>query len=415
MNQASGIPGSTLLVLRLVAALYGAVFALAFAAMADPQDLVRGEQSFRRFSLLVPAFAVLQVLALPIWGALSDRISPRGILMISTSLVLLGALFPLVPMPWPRTMISRIILGAGAAGFVLSLSFCANLVESNRRSPLVAPLFSAFLLGGLLMMVCKWLCLREGMSFGGAMNAASALILVMAILSMLGIKLRLEEAWPKSEIYRGTNAMAHLWHGFSVLWSGTGFALIALIALSGFAAAQGLLWVAPAALRGSGAPGMTSGPALVMFGLPWIAAAVAAALFFRFVPKPQEGKSAAALLAGVLLVVLALASAFWNPGWIPRTALACGIGFCATVLACLALAAVMASTRSRELGAATGAAFALWLAAFAVSKLLVLLASGSGELQGLGYLLVASSVLALCALWFVLRSSVLKPIVARKA
>jgi hypothetical protein len=75
----------------------------------------------------------------------------------------------------------------------------------------------------------------------------------------------------------------------------------------------------------------------------------------------------------------------------------------------------MASTRSRELGAATGAAFALWLAGFAVSKLLVLLASGSGELQGLGYLLVASSVLALCALWFVLRSSVLKPIVARKA
>lgn len=404
-----------MMALRVFAALYGAIVALMFFGFNDPQEFAKDDSVSWRVTMFVFVFALCQILALPVWGAMSDRLNPKGVLFFSALLVFIGSLVPLLPVPGPRVFVSRILFGMGAGGAVLALAACANMVQVKQRPGLVAPMLCSFFAGGASMMIFGWIVLRWDQQFWTALLSASWLVLALAALALLGIHLCLEEGRPKSELYRGTNAMSHLWHGFGVVFSEAGFAVLALLSLSGFIAAQGLLYVAPVTLLDGGAPAATSPHALTVFALPWVAAAIGAGVFMRFAPDSQTGKSGAALITGVLLLLLVLPLAFWNPGWVPRTLLACGIAFCSAVLACFAFAAVMAAIRSRELGAATGAAFAFWLAGFAASALLFLVASASGEVSGLGYMLAAAGALALWPLWFVLRSRVLEPKLVRGA
>lgn len=415
MNQTPGIPGPALLVFQLVAALYGAVVAQLFFGFNNLQDFAKDDAHSWRVTMFVAVFALCQFLALPVWGAMSDRLNPKGVLFFSILLVFVGAILPLLPIPVPRILISRIIFAMVTCGAALALAACANMVEVKRRPALVAPVLSSFFAGGLLMTVCGWVVLRWGQLFGATLASTFWPVLALAALTLLGIHSRLEEGRPKSELYRGTNAMSHLWHGFGVVLSETGFAVVALLSLSGFVAAQGLLWVGPVVLFDEGAAGATSIPALVLFVLPWFAAAVGAGVFMRFAPDSKTGKSGRGIFVGLLLLLLILLSVFFNAGWVLGTLLACGISFCSVVLACFGFAAVMASIRSRELGAATGAAFAFWLAGFAVSALLFLTAAASGNVFGLGYMLVAAGSLALWPLWFVLRSRVLEPMMVREA
>jgi MFS family permease len=407
VNQTIGKLFSVFAIVALVAGLHGAVLAQLFVGLADPRAFAEQTVISQRAVMFLWAFIICQLIALPAWGALSDRISPKGLLLFSTGVVLVGSLVPLtfaLPVAFPRPIITRALFGLGAAGLVLALSFAANRMERVRRPVAVAPLLAAFWAGGGAMMACHWLCRRWDFEPRVALAATSSLLLLLSILALITAAVWLDEPRPKSENYRGINALHHLWHGVGLLWSQAGFAVIMLLVVGGFASAQALLWVAPSTLLGAAGPSGAGIAASVILVLPWCGAAVGAATFRLFALASRGARAVSGLIVAGLLLLLAVLAAWVDAGWLVRTMTATAMGYCSAVLTALALAAVVSSSRSRVLGAVIGAAFSWWLVGFALSAVLVLGQVSADSHRELAYALIGASALGLAVFPFVGRS-----------
>ncbi len=112
--------------------------------------------------LLVTSFSVLQLVAVPIWGALSDRIGRRPVLIVG----LVGStasyvLFAFAGSYW-ALLVSRIVAGAMGATVGVAQAYIADVTAPERRAHAMGMLGAAFALGFIF-----------GPAIGGILSAHS--------------------------------------------------------------------------------------------------------------------------------------------------------------------------------------------------------------------------------------------------
>ncbi len=112
--------------------------------------------------LLVTSFSVLQLVSVPVWGAFSDRIGRRPVLIIglvgSTASYLL---FAFAASYW-ALLVSRIVAGAMGATVGVAQAYIADVTTPERRVHAMGMLGAAFALGFIL-----------GPAIGGILSAHS--------------------------------------------------------------------------------------------------------------------------------------------------------------------------------------------------------------------------------------------------
>ena len=100
--------------------------------------------------LLVTSFSLLQLIAVPIWGGISDRFGRRPVLIVG----LVGstasyALFAFAHTYWVL-LVSRIIAGAMGATIGVAQAYIADVTAPERRAHVMGMLGAAFAMGFIL-------------------------------------------------------------------------------------------------------------------------------------------------------------------------------------------------------------------------------------------------------------------------
>jgi DHA1 family tetracycline resistance protein-like MFS transporter len=111
---------------------------------------------------LVTSFSLLQLLAVPLWGALSDRIGRRPVLIVG----LVGStasyvLFAFAGSYW-ALLVSRIVAGAMGATIGVAQAYIADVTAPERRAQAMGMLGAAFAMGFIV-----------GPALGGVLSAHS--------------------------------------------------------------------------------------------------------------------------------------------------------------------------------------------------------------------------------------------------
>ena len=111
---------------------------------------------------LVTSFSLLQLVAVPLWGSLSDRFGRRPVLIVG----LVGStvsyvLFALAGSYWVL-LVSRIVAGAMGATVGVAQAYIADVTPPERRAHAMGVLGAAFAMGFIL-----------GPALGGALSAHS--------------------------------------------------------------------------------------------------------------------------------------------------------------------------------------------------------------------------------------------------
>ncbi len=132
--------------------------------------------------LLVTSFSVLQLLAVPVWGAISDRYGRRPVLIVG----LLGStasyvLFAAAGSYW-ALLVSRVVAGAMGATIGVAQAYIADVTAPERRAHAMGLLGAAFAMGFILGPALGGVLSAHSYSLAGvvaavlcAVNAAAAL------------------------------------------------------------------------------------------------------------------------------------------------------------------------------------------------------------------------------------------------
>lgn len=147
--------------------------------------------------LLVTSFSVLQLVAVPVWGGLSDRFGRRPVLIVG----LVGSavsyvLFAVAGSYW-TLLLSRIVAGAMGATVGVAQAYIADVTAPERRAHAMGILGAAFAMGFIL-----------GPALGGALSAhsyasAGVVAAVLCAVNALGAVAWLPET-PRHDAARRT-------------------------------------------------------------------------------------------------------------------------------------------------------------------------------------------------------------------
>jgi MFS family permease len=354
------------LVLACVAAVHGAVLALRL----PPRLVFNDEMQFGRMVFALAAFAIVQALALPVWGALSDRFGRHRVIIYSLGATLVTAVLGYAPMLGMRIspqFVFAVLSGLTMAGLPLAAAYCFSLIKEGPRHHVLATTVSAFFAGACLMLILR--LATFSLAARDINIATSTIVLLATVTALVLATYLLPLARATSVSYTGMNALHGLWHGFGesnrgscARWWKT------YLALTG--AAAGLAMTSLPGFSNNHEVFTTRVAPLVVC---LFCAAIAPLVTAHVLGRGYVGERSAALAAVVSLLagLLPLYAMPDHAAGLLAAAVLCGAGLgAATMLGILYFAA---RAKQRSAGAELGAISALWLAALLAGVWLALI------------------------------------------
>jgi hypothetical protein len=352
--------------LVFVAAVHGAVLALRL----PPRLILNDEVQFGRMLFALVGFVIVQALALPVWGALSDRFGRQKVIRYSLGATLFTAVLgyaPMLGMHLPPQFVFAVLSGLTMAGLPLAAAYCFSLIKDGPRYHVLATIVGAFFAGTGLMMLLRLatfsLPVRE------IMTATSTIILFATLTALVLATYLLPLARATSVSFTGMNALHGLWHGFGESNRGS-YARWwkAYLALTG--AAAGL---AMTSLPGFSLKHTVFTTHASLFAVSLVCAAIAAIVTAHVLGRGYVGERSAAL-AAVASLFAGLPPLYVMPdqeAGLLAAAVLSGAGLGASTM--LGLLYFAARAKQRSAGAELGAISAIWFAALLAGVWLVLI------------------------------------------
>ena len=387
-RSSSGMVSASAL-LALVSAVHGV-----FVALRLPPRLVfQDEAGLWRIAYALVGFALAQAIALPVWGAFSDRFGRDKVIRYSLlATILLGILgFAIVvKLRLPQLFLFSVVGGIAVSGLVLSASYTFSLLKQGTRFFLFGQIFCGFFGGMAVATAVRWSTFSLPRQDIAIVTATLVLLISAAALAL--VNFFLPEARATSVSYTGMNAMHGLWHGFAES-NRAKFAWWWKIYLGSGGLAAGILLVAAPALLGNEGSSEVAGKSLPLFPIlvflfgaassSFVAGAVLQhrAAFLRFLAL---GSSFAAFLSALIFLLLG------QPGPAAAYLVACLAGMAAGSGVTASIGAFAAAARQRSGGAEMGAVLAIWLTALMAGMLMALTTLASDPKSSLWVCLISS-------------------------
>lgn len=187
---------------------FGIVFAVVFVDLLGfgivlpllPTYAATFHASPAAIGLLVTSFSLLQLVAVPVWGALSDRFGRRPVLIIGlVGSALSYVLFALAGTYW-TLLVSRVVAGAMGATVGVAQAYIADVTPPEGRAHAMGMLGAAFAMGFIV-----------GPALGGAVSAhsysaAGVVAAVLCALNAVGALLWLPETTRRAGAQRAGRA-----------------------------------------------------------------------------------------------------------------------------------------------------------------------------------------------------------------
>jgi len=134
---------------------------------------------------LVTSFSLLQLVAVPVWGAISDRFGRRPVLIVG----LVGStasyvLFAVAGSYW-ALLVSRIVAGAMGATIGVAQAYIADITAPERRAHAMGILGAAFAMGFILGPALGGILSTHSYSSAGVVAAALCAANALAALAWL--------------------------------------------------------------------------------------------------------------------------------------------------------------------------------------------------------------------------------------
>ena len=171
----------------------GVVFAVVFVDLLGfgivlpllPTYAATFDVSPAAIGFLVTSFSLLQLLAVPVWGAISDRYGRRPVLIVG----LVGSaasyvLFALAGSYW-ALLGSRIVAGAMGATIGVAQAYLADVTAPERRAHAMGLLGAAFAMGFILGPALGGILSTHSYSMAGWVAAALCAVNAVAALAWL--------------------------------------------------------------------------------------------------------------------------------------------------------------------------------------------------------------------------------------
>jgi len=135
--------------------------------------------------LLVTSFSLLQLVAVPVWGGISDRFGRRPVLIVG----LVGStasyvLFAIAGSYW-ALLVSRIVAGAMGATIGVAQAYIADITAPERRAHAMGILGAAFAMGFILGPALGGILSTHSYSSAGVVAAALCAANALAALAWL--------------------------------------------------------------------------------------------------------------------------------------------------------------------------------------------------------------------------------------
>ena len=379
------------LALGLVAAVHGATVAQRLPLRLRFND----DLQFNRLLFGVLAFAVMQFVMIPVWGALSDRLGRRRMigysLAASIGVSMLG-FAPLLRLQLPQQFVIPLFSGLATAGLVLSISYCFSLIKDGARNDVLGSILCGFFGGAIIMLSVRFL--SGAVSAGGMALLNSIILVALAGAAMASVRYGLSDVRPTSVSFTGMNALHGLWHGFGESDRGAR-AVWWKIFLGSMGVADGLfVSVLPALGRavslGKGAYRVTVFALVVLL----FAAALSSVGIARWSPGRIAARFLAPFSAGLAIIAALLAGVAGSPTVLYFVMFLAGAATGTSLFT--ALHQFESAARNRSAGAEMGAVVAIWFGGFFAALLLAM--SMPQELQPLPiFLAVGAGLVTLLA------------------
>jgi hypothetical protein len=353
-----------LLVLACVSAVHGAVLALRL----PPRPVFADEMQFGRMVYALAGFAIVQALALPVWGALSDRFGRQKVIIYSLGATLATAVLgyaPILGLQLAPQFVFAVLSGLTMAGLPLAAAYCFSLIKQGPRHHVLATTVGAFFAGAGLMIPLR--LATFSLPARDINTATSTIVLLATVTALVLATYLLPLARPTSVSFTGMNALHGLWHGFGesnrgsyARWWKTYLALT----------------VAAAGLAMTSLPGFsinhevfTTHASLLVVCL--VCAAIASLVTAHVLGRGYVGERSGAL-AAVASLLAGLVLLYTTPDQaigLLAAAVLCGTGLGASTM--LGILYFAARAKQRSAGAELGAISAIWLAALLAGVWLV--------------------------------------------
>jgi MFS family permease len=352
--------------LAFVAAVHGAVLALRL----PPRLVFNDEVQFVRMVFALAGFAIVQALALPVWGALSDRFGRQKVIRYSLGITLVTAVLgyaPMLGMRLPPQFVFAVLSGLTIAGLPLAAAYCFSLIKEGPRHHVLATTVGAFFAGAGLMMLLR--LATFSLPARDINTATSTIVLIATVTAFVLATYLLPFARPTSVSFTGMNALHGLWHGFGESNRGS----------------YARWWKAYLALTGAAAGlAMTSLPGFSfkhevftthasLFAVSLVCAAIAAIVTAHVLGRDYVGERSATL-AAVASLFAGLLPLYVMPdqaAGLLAAAVLSGAGLGASTM--LGILYFASRAKQRSAGAELGAISAIWFAALLTGVWLVLI------------------------------------------
>jgi MFS family permease len=376
--------------LAFVAAAHGAILALRL----PPRLIFNDEVQFGRMVFSLAAFAIVQALALPVWGALSDRFGRKEMIVYSLGATLFTVAASLYASILGLQLSSRFIFavlgGSTMAGLPLAAAYCFRLIKQGPRHHILAPIVGAFFAGAGLMMLLR--LVTFSLAVRGIPIVVSTIVLLVTVTSLVLATFLLPWASPTSVSFTGPDSLQSLWHGFRESNRGSCARWWkAYLALAGAAAGLAMTSLPGFSLNHQV---FTAHGALLVVCL--VCASVASLVTVYVLERGHVGERSATLAAAAFLLagLLPLYAIPDRMAGLLAAAVLCGSGLgAATMLGILYFAT---RAKQRSAGAEFGAVSAIWFGASLAGVWLVLMTFKSDPQTSL-HVAMSCALLALVA------------------
>ncbi len=135
--------------------------------------------------LLVSTVAIVAAVSSPMWGALSDRIGRKTVLLASQVCTLAGYLLLAIPGSILTVILSRVVAGLGGGNLGVAQSYVADVTDPHERDQAYAFQSAAFGAGFVVGPLLSGLLVHYG--FAVPFYAAAALEVVILALTIVAL------------------------------------------------------------------------------------------------------------------------------------------------------------------------------------------------------------------------------------